>query len=428
VFQFDFLNDDFTKLPKGLQDIINDETKRKKLIIDINPPYAEIAGNTIGVNLTKIHDKYHHQLDGANRELFAQFLIRIYFEIPNCTIGEFSKLKTLSGAHFKNFRAHFRAKLIKAFIVPSWTFDNVKGKFPIGFKIWDTSTNDKCKEIVFDVYDEQGDKLEPKIFDFYERVDYFSKWVYTFKIKSDMPLGWLEGITRNDFQAQNGIIVLNKKEQIAVPRGIVIYNKNLIECCICFAVRKVIPADWLNDRDQFLCPDNKWKNDVEFQNDCLAYTLFNNNIQSKYGANHWIPFTENEVNAREKFDSHFMISFLSGKLIPNRYSNLFEQEEDNFLIKREFSLEAQAVFEAGKKLWRYYHEQPNCNVNASLYDIREHFQGRNNNGKMNNTSNDETYNELIGNLRSELKRLAKKIEPKVYEYGFLSVNLPVTDM
>ena len=43
VFQFDFLNDDFTKLPQGLQDIINDEQKRKKLVIYINPPYAEAS-------------------------------------------------------------------------------------------------------------------------------------------------------------------------------------------------------------------------------------------------------------------------------------------------------------------------------------------------------------------------------------------------
>jgi len=88
-------------------------------------------------------------------------------------------------------------------------------------------------------------------------------------------------------------------------------------------------------------------------------------------------------------------------------------------LKREFSEEAKNVFKAGRELWRYYHEQPKCNVNASLYDIREHFQGRNDKGKMNNKSNDDTYNELIGNLRSELKILANKIEPKVYEYGFL---------
>jgi hypothetical protein len=58
-------------------------------------------------------------------------------------------------------------------------------------------------------------------------------------------------------------------------------------------------------------------------------------------------------------------------------------------------------------------------VNASLYDIREHFQGRNEKGKMNNTSTDQKYNELIENLRLALKILTQKIEPKVYEYEFL---------
>ena len=38
---------------------------------------------------------------------------------------------------------------------------------------------------------------------------------------------------------------------------------------------------------------------------------------------------------------------------------------------------------------------------------------------MNSKSADETYNELVENLRSELKVLAEKIEPKVYEYEFL---------
>lgn len=87
--------------------------------------------------------------------------------------------------------------------------------------------------------------------------------------------------------------------------------------------------------------------------------------------------------------------------------------------KLQFSEEAKLVFDAGKSLWKYYHSQPNVNVNASLYDIREHFQGRNEKGKMNNKSDDEIYMKLIAELRSALKILAKKIEPKVYEYGFL---------
>jgi hypothetical protein len=97
-----------------------------------------------------------------------------------------------------------------------------------------------------------------------------------------------------------------------------------------------------------------------------------------------------------------------------------ENEMDQYKPQpREFSEIAKNVFTAGRKLWQYYHEQPKYNVNASLYDIREYFQERNEKGKMNNKSDDETYNELIGNLRLALKLLARKIEPKVYEYGFL---------
>lgn len=77
------------------------------------------------------------------------------------------------------------------------------------------------------------------------------------------------------------------------------------------------------------------------------------------------------------------------------------------------------MMDAGRKLWRYYHEQPGSNPDASLYDIRLFFQGVNDQGKMNATSGDGTYNGLISDLRLCLKALAKCIEPKVYEYGFL---------
>jgi hypothetical protein len=116
----------------------------------------------------------------------------------------------------------------------------------------------------------------------------------------------------------------------------------------------------------------------------------------------------------------FMTDFIAGKIKQEQTKDLFSGvQQESRKTTLVFSAEAQAVFEAGKKLWQYYHAQPKCNVNASLYDIREHFQGRNEKGKMNNKSNDETYNTLIGNLRAALKTLAKKIEPKVYEYGFL---------
>jgi hypothetical protein len=422
VFQFDFLNDDFNKLPKPLQDIINNPDKREKIVMYINPPYAE-GDNRIGkgrknIQASKIHDKYAKQLEDANRELFAQFLIRIFYEINGCKIAEFSKLKTLTGSHFKTFRNNFKAKLEKAFIVPAWSFDNVKGKFPIGFKVWETKVNEEFKEIKADIFDEKGNDIGNHSFYSYVDSEYFSKWVNSFKSKKGFYLGWLARVTLNDFQSNNTINILNTKNQLALIRGIEIYDNNLIECCICFAVRKCIDATWLNDRDQFLYPKKGWQTDTEFQNDCLTYTLFSNNIQLKYGINHWIPFAEQEINSREKFESNFMINFIKGKHKQEESNDLFfKQKLRNYEL--EFSEEATAVFDAGRELWKYYHLQPDCNVNAALYDIRENFQGRNEKGKMNNKSEDETYMRLITALRIKLKLLAKKIEPKVYDYEFL---------
>lgn len=58
-------------------------------------------------------------------------------------------------------------------------------------------------------------------------------------------------------------------------------------------------------------------------------------------------------------------------------------------------------------------------ANASFYDIRAFFQGRDEKGKMKTDSQDEHYMELLKDLRKKQKLLAKQIEEKVYEYGFL---------
>ena len=428
VFQFDFLNDEFTKLPAGLQAIIHDPEKRKKLVIYINPPYAEVSSvgekGKAGVNQSKMHDKYADKLGTAGREIYIMFLARIYNEIEGCVIAEFSKLKALQGSAFDDFRDFFKTELVKSFVVPAYTFDNVTGNFPIGFKIWNTANKTLFKSILADVYDDKCVFTGQKYFSVTTKNNFINKWITKYKYKNGNDfIGFLAGTNGNDFQ-QNGIVyILNKKEQMANPRGIWISKDNLIHASIYFAVRKSIDQTWLNDRDQFLYPSDGWQTDTEFQNDCLAYTLFNNNIQSQFGTNHWIPFTESEINARDKFASNFMTKFIQGKLKPEDSKQMAIEGHDLSLKIRttplKFSTEAEAVFKAGRELWTYYHQQHNANVNASLYDIRAYFQGRNDKGKMNNKSGDEMYMNLIKTLRENIKQLQTKIAPKVFEYGFL---------
>jgi hypothetical protein len=397
VFQFDFLNDDFSKLPKPLQEIINNPEKRRKLVLYINPPYAE-AGSTVkgdaktGVsNISLTHKKYSSFLNNyAQRELFVQFLIRAYFELQGCILAEFSKIKILQAPYFSDFRNVFQAKLCKMFVVPANTFDNVKGQFPIGFLIWDTSQKETFKQIISDVFNEKGIKEGEKNIFNYENVKYINDWLRPTWNNIQEQVGFL-ACNSNDFQHQNEVVVQSVKNNETSTFYKPVTKLNLIQSCIYFAVRKSIAATWLNDRDQFLYPNDGWKDDFEFQNDCLAFTLFSNNIQSKYGVNHWIPFTEHEVNAREKFDSNFMSKFINGKIKKDEPLNIFSillEPKAHYQKPLHFSPEAKEVFDAGRELWKYYHEQPKCNVNASLHDIREHFQGRNEHGKMNNKSDD----------------------------------------
>ncbi|MCW1360883.1 hypothetical protein OLQ22_07425 [Campylobacter jejuni] len=441
VFQFDFLNDEFfdevddkgkiihkSKLPLNLQEILKDENKRKKLIIFINPPYAE-AGTTatmsgtkkhkVGVSLDNyVYEKYKDVLSSARNELFAQFFIRIYCEIEGSVLASFSKLKYVNSTNFIKFRESFKAKFLKGFITPSYTFDNVKGNFPIGFLIWDTSKKEEFKKIKLDIFNENGNFLGKKNF-YCNNNLHIGKWISKFKNKNiKLNLGMMN-TGRMDFQHQNLVYIMHDTKDIG--HSIILSLDNLIISSIFFSVRQAIPATWINDRDQFLYPNDLYKNDDEFKSDCLVFMLFHgqNKISAKEGINHFIPFSETELGiTKEAFESDFMYKFIKGEIKDE--NSLFGDE----LVKIEFSLEAQELLKAGKELFKYYHthsEDKGYLVNASLYDIKEFFQGRDEKGRMNrpNQAKDEHYKVLLSDLNTALNTLAKKLEPKIYEYGFL---------
>ena len=433
IFQFDFLNDDFDKLPEELRKIVNDEEKRKKLVIYINPPYAEAANaktiNGTGQNRTdvavkqKTYKQYLETIGIAGRELFAQFFIRIYSEISGCVLGEFSKLKILQAPNFERFRNVFQAKLLKMFAVPAWTFDNVKGRFPIGFFVWNTAEKEIFSETQADIFDENGSFLQTRKFAVIKDFHSINDWIIETRNRAnEKNIGFMYA-NGADFQHNSTNYIVNDKSQLPVPRGTQVTTKNILEISIYLAVRQSIEATWLNDRDQFLYPNDGWKTDLEFQSDCLAFTLFHgqNRISSEHGENHWIPFTESEIGCKKAFKSHFMSDFIAGKIKENSedvQGSLFEIETDKFSGKMVFSEEAKAVFDAGRELWKYYHSQKNANPDASFYDIRKYFQGETN-GRMNASSEDEKYTALITDLRAKMKVLAAKIAEKVYKYGFL---------
>ncbi|GAA7671566.1 hypothetical protein KVK50_07195 [Helicobacter pylori] len=441
VFQFDFLNDDFKsdKMPKSLQEILKDKEKRKKLIIYINPPYAE-AGNKAKMSGTGEHkakvardnlicEKYKNELGKANNEVFAQFFMRIYRELNGCIMASFSKLKYLNSSNFKKFREVFKAKFLEGFMVPADSFDNVNGQFPIGFLVWDTATPPPplkpTNALNLEMFDSRGGFLGYKNI-VNENVKNINEWFKTYKDKQDY-LGILV-YDAPDFSHQNTNYLQNHKGTSHLHYENLTLT-NLLIGAIYFSIRHCIKATWQNDRDQFYAPyDDAFQDDSEFKNNCLIFMLFHtqNRITATQGTNHFIPFSEDEVKSKDSYTSHVLLDFLKGKTKKTKEygdSLFLNAKKENKLL--EFSLSTLKVFDAGREVYRHYHTQDFTNrpynANASLYDIKEFFQGRNMQGKLNSPAKakDKYYKQLYANLQDALKDLAKEIQPKVYEYGFL---------
>jgi hypothetical protein len=329
---------------------------------------------------------------------------------------------------FVKFRKIFLAELKNGFIAPASTFDNVSGKFPIGFFVWDTTHKRQFNHASLTVYNAKAEVIDVKTISAPPEKGVLMDWLKTAH-DNKKRIAFLR-TTCSDFQTQNAVFITLHPSQndYKQHRTHEISVSNFHFICIYFAVRWAFPATWINDRDQLLYPtSNKtlattqdsplfaqekevflYEQDKDFQNDCLVFTLFHhqNRIAPKGEPNHWIPFTAAEVHAKDNFRSSFMSDYLK--------------------TRGPFTPAAQEVLDAGRELWTYYHDTIKnapagkiAYVDASLYEIREYFKERNEKGRLNTKSTDEHFNELDGKLRATLKALAVQIQPKVYEYGFL---------
>jgi hypothetical protein len=447
-FQYDYLNDDITddgridytltnKVPPALREAI---ASGKKILVLINPPYAEVgsgadSGNKAGVAKTKIAATAMVEYGKASNELFTQFLARIAQEIPTTTVAIFSKLKYINGPNFEKFREQWNAQFLDGFIVHSKAFDGLKGNFPIGFLIWKTNQQASKKtsiaEISVEVLNKQAIPIGYKLFYNLPNSAYLNVWIKRPK-RNSTPIIPLKGAIspatssprvsvwadnaiaymycgKNDLQhaAQQTVLFSGAYGQ---GDGFYITPENLWQAAIVFSVRRLIKPTWINDRDQFLQPTAPLPE--EFKHDCLLWMLFNgsnltasaNDLEWNGRAwsivNHFIPFTEAEVGAADRFESDFMVRYLEDKAL---------------------SPEALAVLEAGRALWRaYFAETPPHAVreeyklnraDVGWYQIRNTLKRRNEAG--------DSLSVDFSGFEATYKALTEKLIPKVYEFGFL---------
>lgn len=454
-FQYDYLNDDITddgqidysltnKVPESLRKAIK---SGKKILVLINPPYAEAtnfeniakgieAENKTGVAKTKVAST--EMIEGygkASNELFTQFLARIAHEIPTATVAMFSTLKYVNAPNFEKFRAKWSAKYLGGFVVHNKAFDGLTGKFPIGFLIWQTDQKNQqsITEIAVDVLDKEANPIGEKTFYNLPNKTFLNVWLDRPKANKETVIPLKNGISPATGKAwlsswSDGAIAymycgvndLQHAEQQTIiyssvysgGHGFYITRENLWQAAIIFSARRLVAPTWLNDRDQFLQPTGELTE--EFKDDCLVWMLYNrcqrtasaNDLEwndKKWSiVNHFIPYTESEVGAPERFESDFMVKYMAGKI---------------------FSLEAQVVLEAGKNLWKAYYEHTDPHTvreelklnraDVGWYQIRNALKKRNESGDYPPVSFTE--------FESAYKLFTEKLRPQVYTLGFLKM-------
>jgi hypothetical protein len=453
-FQYDYLNDDITddgkidytvtnKIPEGLRNAI---AEGKKILVIINPPYGEagssdtISGGKHKTDIASTKISFHMNNYGyATRELFTQFIARITQEIPTATIAMFSKLKYVNAPNFEEFRQNWNSIYLGGFVVHSKSFDGLKGNFPIGFLIWKTeNANNKrylIDSIKTEVLDKDVNPIGEKVFYCIPNVYFLSEWIKRPRSNKIDALPLKNAVTpasvtkdlRGDKWADNAIgsmlsnsnMLQNASKLTAIfssgfgsAGAFFITPENLWKVAIVFSVRKLIKPTWLNDRDQFLQPSSTLTE--EFKNDCLIWMLFHvsnltasaNDLEwngKKWSiVNHFIPFTEKEVNATDRFQSDFMVQYLADK---------------------KFSPEATLVLEEGRILWQAYFADTDVRTvrdelklnraDVGWYQIRKALQARNSSGDFTHVN--------FKPFEDAYKALGEKNHPKVYELGFLKI-------
>ena len=135
-FQYDFLNDDYEKLPEGLRKAIEEG---RQIIVLMNPPYAT-SSNMVqgtskkGIGFTRMNSQMNElKMDRAASQLYAQFFYRLS-KIENIRIAMFTKPTFMTGQVYKEFRNQVLSKYVlkSGFVMNAKDFEGVKS-WPLTF-------------------------------------------------------------------------------------------------------------------------------------------------------------------------------------------------------------------------------------------------------------------------------------------------------
>lgn len=458
-FQFDFLNDSLDKLPQGLKDALENN---KPIIFFINPPYATAANygevNKGGVAKTIVYEEMmKNDIGRCSSNLYAQFLYRIMmikeqYNLTDCHIALFCKPNYLSGPAYKKFRCKFLNNFAycSGVLFNASEFADVSDKWGINFTIWGNGETSNKKDFTHNLISNvDGEIVVGSVKDIYN-IDgeiTASDWAKegTKKLKTlDAPnmttainikkeatsktnplgklaenaLGYMFNNSNNVAKNAQEVAMFSSVFSHAV--GCQILPINFDRCTALFSARKLTIANWINDKDEYLAPNEENEHYNEFVNDSIVYSLFHSASnqsslrQVEYKGKNWDIKNEFFFMGKDEIislanENGFDFTYNDAKVSSERY--VYEK-----LQQIDLSKEAQAVLDKATELtinsFKYrelfndeHPEYQIMNWDCGWYQIK---------GMLKEFMPNE-YKEFV----ELFKALAEKMRPMVYELGFL---------
>ena len=305
-FQYDFLNDDYEKLPVGLKNSIENG---KEIIVLMNPPYATAKGGAkknddkIG-NADTLVGKEMKDLsyDKSSAQLFAQFIFRVLKKINGSfEICMFSPSSYKTSTSFKKIRQDINEKhnIVKSFIFDSQNFDSTSGGWAIDFSVISQSfegTN-KSDILEFDNFEivKKGEKEYystdeiTRACDWVRKSEKKEKTVQDFpnlssplkikngknlKINTDNFLGGYTELSNSVYQNQNGVSLYSAIGVLGNTKSVKISTENFLNVCGMFYAKKSVQKVWTNDKDEYMKPNQTNKSFQQYNIDSVVYSLF----------------------------------------------------------------------------------------------------------------------------------------------------------
>jgi len=307
-FQFDFLNDSDDKLPQGLRDAIE---SGKEILFLINPPYIKATPNksneNTGISDTIIGKEMNDSKFGiASSQLSTQFLYKItklQEKNKNIKVGIFNKPNYMTSDGFKVLREYFLTNFgfVKGFLFNASHFSDTASSWGIAFSIWDSyfdADKNQFRHKLVDTDDtfsivEVGDKTlyncdgidkANVIFKDKEKNDVLLPPIKSFitveknkeKMGCSTAIGYINNHSNNLMQQR---VVFLASSVISANGNKAITPDKFHQSVNLFAARKIVYQDWINDKDEYLAPNETHPEYEQFTYDSVVYSLFNNSSQ-----------------------------------------------------------------------------------------------------------------------------------------------------